>query len=338
MKKLSNKCLQRALRRQRIQAARSLRSRGRLRSRRLRKRVRSSVAVLPVVVSVPKHLHYYARKEVRQEVEDFFETVDDLLRRGREVSLDFTKVTLLFPCGVLILMGWIDQWARSYPSRLTGKYPKDDLVEQMLQQVMVLHQLGLPPRKQISHHDVKRWHHFRGENADATPMEPFMLQLKELLGTERQLGLGNCITEAMINVGHHAYCQASGPWWIFATITDDFVFIALHDRGESVPGTLLGKPIVSDYLKGRVWSEGRADGQLITAAVGGRTRTGLPYRGKGLPEMLDFTKNSPRGELGIYSRNGFYKYQNGIESNGRLKTPVRGTLVIWRIQVLANDD
>lgn len=219
--------------------------------------------------------------------------------------------------------------------RISAIYPEVDLVEQMLQHVEVLQKVGLTARKQIVHNDVTRWHYYHGTDADATPIEPFMLELQALLGVEKQLGLGNCVTEAMINVGHHAYQDNNrGPWWIFATISNGSVFVALYDRGESVPATLLAKPRVMDFLTGRMWALGRGDSHLITAAVGGRTRTELPYRGKGLPEMLEFTKNYAQSELGIYSRNGFFRYSEQ-ESSGKLRTPIKGTLVIWRLNVSA---
>lgn len=284
-------------------------------------------------MNVPAKLRYYVQTEYRREIETFFQDVDSLLQRGKTVMLDFSKVQVLYPCGLLILMGWVDEWIRKFPNKVGGIYPEVDLVEQMLQHVEVLKKLGLSARKEVFHDDVTRWHYFHGTNADATPIEPFMEELQMLLGVEKQLGLGNCVTEAMINVGHHAYeDNKHGRWWIFATISNGSVFIALYDRGESVPATLLAKPKVMDFLTGRMWSLGRGDSHLITAAVGGRTRTELPYRGKGLPEMLEFTKSYPNSELGIYSRNGFFRFSEQV-SSGKLKTPIKGTLVIWRLNI-----
>ena len=331
MKQLNPKLIERADRQQHFQTMRELRTVGVARAKYIHDDAKTAAELLPVKIVVPTRLKYYARRQNRRLVEYFFEDVNSSLRQGKRVLIDFSKVEALFPCGVLILMGWVDEWAVEYPGRVSANYPKVDLVEQMLQQVDVLQKLGLPSRKQIFHDDVTRWHYFHGDDADATPIEPFMLQLKDLLGEEQQLGLGNCVTEAMINVRHHAYeGHKPGPWWIFATVAQDKVFVALYDRGNSIPATLLSKPAVLDFLTARVWSSGRADGRLITAALGGRTRTQLPYRGKGLPEMLEFTKMYKNSELGIFSRRGFFRYDTQ-ESTGILKFPIKGTLVIWML-------
>lgn len=153
----------------------------------------------------------------------------------------------------------------------------------------------------------------------------------------REMGLADCVHEAMTNVKQHAYTTAmgDGAWWIFATISKSKVIVAMHDRGSSIPGTLLAKPGIRDYLTGKVWWQGRADGKLISAAAAGRTSTKLPYRGKGLPEMLQFTRMSTNGELAIFSRGGFFRYseREQIESVGRLTNPITGTLIVWMLNL-----
>lgn len=311
-----------------------LRVRGSQRDRRIRNVTAAAVRRAASVAAVPVHLRYYGSSTVRHVLEAFFLLVDSRLQKGHDVTLDFRKIERLYPCGLLLLMGWVDEWVQRFPGRISANYPNDDLVEQMLQHVGVVQKLGLPARKAVvDHSDVLRWHYFHGRNADATPFEPFMVELQALLGEERQVGLGNCVTEAMINVGHHAYANG-GPWWSFATVSNKKVFVALYDRGESIPVTLLSKPEVMDILKARMWGQGRGDDQLITAALGGRTRTKLPYRGKGLPEMFEFTKTSQDSELGIFSRHGYFVYDDQkLERSGRLGAPIKGTLVIWMIDI-----
>jgi hypothetical protein len=332
MKKISLRLLSFLIRRQRRQRRIQIRLSG-VRHSANRRHSRISSASQSVQVVAPRHLRLYATKGVRRETESFFENVNLNLILGRSVVIDFSKLERLFPCGVLVFMGWVDEWVSMFPEKLRANYPKDDLVEQMLQHVGVLDKLGLECRKTVDHTDVKRWHFYHGKNADATQMEPFMLELQKLLGEERQLGLGTCVSEAMTNVRHHAYLSESfNSWWIFATITDRTVFMAIYDRGQSIPASLLAKPTVASLLTAKIWGEKRGDYKLIAAAVGGRTSTRLPYRGKGLPDMLDFTKNSPNSKLGIFSRNGFFHFDNH-ETSGKLRAPINGTLVIWTLKI-----
>lgn len=336
MKKLSSKqknfCARRSRNAMRLRAKASA---ARRRSRKVASRVASPRHLLEVI-HVPVYVRYYAPKEQRKEFGRFLERVENYLVQGKNVSLDFSNTKRLFPCGVLIIMGVVDDWVQRFPNRLTANYPADDLVEQMLQHVDVLQKLGLPPRKNISHDDVTRWHYFTGLNVDATPVEPFMEQVRNVVGAEAQMGLADCVNEAMTNVRHHAYEKSGGGrWWIFATISDKRIFVAMHDRGASIPATLLEKPEIWDYLTGRVWRQGRADGKLISAAADGRTSTKLPYRGKGLPEMLQFTKEAENGELAIYSRSGFFRFsgREQMESVGRLTKPITGTLIVWMLNL-----
>lgn len=291
---------------------------------------------LVALIKVPVYVRYYAGKDQRKKFGRFLERIENHLIMGKSVFLDFTETKQLFPCGVLIVMGAVDDWVKRFPNRLSANYPTNDLVEQMLQHVGVLQKLNLSPRKKISHDDVTRWHYFTGMNVDATPIEPFMEQVRAVVGEEAQMGLADCVNEAMTNVCHHAYKNGGGQWWIFATISNNRIFVAMHDRGASIPATLLEKPEILDYLTGRIWRQGRADGKLISAASEGRTSTKLPHRGKGLPEMLQFAKASENGELAIYSRHGFFRFSDHekIESIGRLTKPIVGTLIVWMLNLL----
>lgn len=336
MKKLTdkqkNRCTRNAVRgmRARVRAASALR---RTRSR---KPKTFAEKIISVSIRVPVYVRYYADKKQRKAFGGFLDHVEYCLSNGKSVTLNFSETKRLFPCGVLIVMGMVDHWVERFPNRLTANYPADDLVEQMLQHVGVLQKLGLPPRKEISHDDVTRWHYFTGMNVDATTVEPFMQQVRNLVGEEAQMGLADCVNEAMTNVRHHAYNdETGGRWWIFATISERRVFVAMHDRGASIPATLLEKPEIWDYLTARMWRQGRADGKLISAASEGRTSTKLPYRGKGLPEMLQFTKLSANGELAIYSRRGFFRFsgRENMESIGKLAKPITGTLIVWMLNL-----
>lgn len=337
MKKPSDQLLERQKRLSRYSAQRRAQSHARIRarSRRAKRRGRQGKQYGVKNCPAPKLFAYHSSQVQRDIFVAFVENIEESLHSGRRTCIDFRKVERLFPCGMLLFLGWLDEWLQHYPGMLFGKYPEDDLVEQMLQSAKVLQRLGLGERKSITHNDVKRWHQFEGHNVDATPFEPFMRQVREETDTALQMGLADCIHEALANVKNHAYETAeSSRWWMFATIDPDRknILVAVHDRGDSIPGTLLRKPGFGDAVTLRKLRKG-GDCELIAAALGGRTRTKLHYRGKGLPEMLDFTLANPDNGLAIYSRAGYFRGlgANKSQTKGTLKRAVSGTLLIWTL-------
>lgn len=288
-----------------------------------------------VKIQPPERLVFHVGKKARMEFERFVRRVENCLDCGRGAVIDFTDIKRLYPCGLLLLMGLIRKWLSAYPGHLKARYPKDDLAEQMLQHVNVLQDLGLSPRKQVTHNDVNRWFYITGQNVDTGPFNGFMQRVAELAGVEAQAGLYECISEAITNVKHHAYRDTEGDgWWAFCTVSDKKIFVAVLDQGATIPATLLEKQTFEDKIKLRKMRGRRADPELIASAVGGRTRTNLPHRGKGLREMYAFTRGSANSELGIYSRNGFFQYiplRPQRETSGMINEAVKGTLLIWLI-------
>lgn len=304
-----------------------------IRSRRVRNKRPQSYGA--VTVAVPAHLRYHGSSVTRQVFDKFVRDVSIGLAMGRAVRLDFSKTERLFPCGLLLFLGHLDCWVGKHRAQMSCTYPENDVVEQMLQSAKVFAQLGLSPRKVVADHDVVKWHQFEGHNADATPIEPFLEEVREATGEEWQLGLGSCIVEALTNVKKHAYLdKAASHWWMFATVNLEAkkIFVAMHDRGDSIPATLLAKPGLIDQVTLRKIRRG-GDCELISAAAGGRTRTRLYYRGRGLPEMVEFTERHKGNALAIYSRRGYFVMGDGgsLKATGTLNDPVDGTLLIWTL-------
>lgn len=288
-------------------------------------------------IQPPERLVFHVKRREREHFERFVRDVERALAGGVGVIVDFSDIKRLYPCGLLLLMGLITEWLNKYPGRLKAKYPKDDLAEQMLQHVNVLQSLGLPARKQVTHNDVNRWYYLSGSNVDTGPFEGFMKQVADLAGADAKAGLYECISEAITNVKHHAYHDRAGEgWWAFCTVSDRKIFVAVRDRGATIPATLLEKQTAEDRIMLRRLRGRSADPELIASAVGGRTRTRLPHRGKGLREMFAFTRRSASSELGVYSRNGYFQYipsRQRPEASGMIDQAVRGTLLIWMISL-----
>lgn len=290
----------------------------------------------PIVVEAPEKLVFHGNNEVRDVFHEFIGTIARRLRGGHSVELDLSKTQLLLPCGVLLLLSHVRSWTTAFPGRLTSNYPSDEVVEQMLQSVGVLEKLGLPARMTVNREEVTRWYHFKGESMDATQMVPFMEVAKERLGVANQSALYDSVIEAITNVTHHAYGEEEAKkWWMFASLNSETMFVSIFDGGRSIPGTLLEKPGVRDQVRRWVYGRKKADARMLHAAMGGKSRTRLRYRGKGLPEMLQSTKSMVGSSLAIYSRHGVFYCDSGSdrEEDAQLPIPIDGTLLLWSLRM-----
>jgi hypothetical protein len=173
---------------------------------------------------------------------------------------------------------------------------------------------------------------------DGVPIDnDMMAQLSSVLG------------EAMINVARHAYGYGFESryaqvkrWWISASAdrADRSVTIVVYDQGASIPWTL-PKQTWSSMFQSVV---GKAIGLLpdvaypfdadyIEYAMGsGRSGTGEPGRGEGLPQMKSFIDFCGGGSLSIMSRGGRCTYDRtaGLQKSV-LPIPVEGTMIEWKL-------
>jgi len=288
-----------------------------------------------VTIVAPNKIIFHGDESVRNTFRQFISDISGKLGSEYRVKIDLSKVELLLPCGVLLLLSQVRGWTLKFPGKLSANYPSDEVVEQMLQSVGILEKLGLPERVTVSREEVTRWYHFKGESADASQMTPFMQVAKERLGEADQSALYDSIVEAITNVTHHAYDDDEQKrWWMFASLTKTEVFVSIYDAGRSIPGTLLEKPGVRDQIKSWCWGKKKRDSRMLHAAMGGKSRTKLCYRGKGLPEMLESTMNMIGSSLAIYSRRGLVLCDSGADREVRteLTEPVDGTLLLWALK------
>lgn len=268
----------------------------------------------------------------------FVDRVSRSLARGSFVVLDFSETENFHACGTLMLLANLDIWTSKYPGKLKGTYPANERSEELLQHMGVLGVLGLQSRLSIKHANVKFWHYHKGSRADAGAYRPLTQEVLDSIVHPQGVLFGDCLNEAVTNTVNHAYGferrglpdPALRKWWMLAEVKDDMVFVAIFDMGVTIPASLRRKPEWADFLKLRRWKDAR----LIEAAASmGRTTTGLPHRGKGLPEMVEFSKKLASGGLSISSGMGSYMYHADTNSFGRhrFSCPMPGTLVLWQI-------
>ncbi|MBZ0075794.1 hypothetical protein [Bordetella hinzii] len=218
-------------------------------------------------------------------------------------------------------------------------------MEQLLQHIGLLRQLGVNSSLAISHRRVKDWTYHAGTQVDLTSFEALRNRLYERLGEDLAFDLLSAMQEAITNAVHHAYikprpdgirCGNQG-WWIFAEHNDDgHMYLSVCDLGVGIRKTLpLRSPWPMHALESILARLGRSsdlDAKYIKAALElGATRTGQGNRGKGLDEMLKLVHSAKSGVLRIFSDRGMYTYNGGSGAEKILDYPnsILGTLVQW---------
>lgn len=290
----------------------------------------------PVNIKAPKQFNVSSLKR-RGELLAFFAAVESALEHGATVRVDLSSATELYPCGTLMFMARLDAWVTQAPGRVLGTYPKDAVAGQLFQHIGVFDRIGLECRYEITHDRVRHWHFHSGHNVDASIYREMTVAIRDRIDHPERDLFADCLNEAVCNTVNHAYefeCEGMPPteirkWWMFSQVKDGSLFVAIYDFGVSIPRSLLRKPEWKDYVRLH-----KRDAILIEAAAASpRTRTKLSHRGKGLPEMLEFSQKLAGGEFSILSRKGAFSYNSATKSQRRWKFTlgIQGTLVQWRI-------
>lgn len=276
----------------------------------------------------------------RRKMLDFISRIDDLRDENARIAIDFKKTSTLHACGTLLFMSYLDGFLAADLGKLSCNYPDDEVVGQLLQHVGVLSKMGLSNRWEITSDVVKHWHYTHGACTDMSGLRTLMSDHEQSLSAEVRSQLFASLSEAITNVINHAYPESEShgndkKWWMFSQRKDGKLFIAVCDHGIGIPGSLRAKPYLKDYLR-RIFvtSRRRMDETLISDAVGSpRTVTQLPYRGKGLPEMLAFVKLLGDGSLSILSEHGAFSYKARLDhaNSTTFRNAINGTLIFWEI-------
>ena len=131
-------------------------------------------------------------------------------------------------------------------------------------------------------------------------------------------GVYSSLVEAMTNVRNHAYNKTE-KWWMMAMKQGDGVCFAILDNGLGIPRTI--KKNIREQLVPN-------DAHLIDSAMKGnlRTRTGEPWRGKGLPKILENLERGLIQDLHVVAQRGHYAAKN---QSRKLRHKFQGTLISW---------
>ena len=280
----------------------------------------------------------------------FFSDVRQLVQDGRNVRIVFMDTESVSAEALIYLLGQVHRLRLLHGEhRITATYPKSQRVERLFEESGFLDTLKVKRRgvaKRAS--SATRYLKCKSDTVIASAEIPKLRQ--ELLGTDLQMPrpvarmVYRALTEAMINVNHHAYhnksvglAKVQGRWWLGAQLSrkKNLFTLTFYDAGVGIPKTLPRR---------YGWEQIRGvlsllsviqpdDGQMIKAAIElGRTRTKEDNRGKGLLDLLKLIDQVGHGSIRILSRHGCYQYEAGKEADTVNDSFfVEGTLIKWEL-------
>ena len=285
----------------------------------------------------------------RDELLLFFSEIKNALsHKNSKIHIDFKRTKKLLPCGTLYFRAHLNLLLDDYSHRITCGYPSDDVVGQLFQHINLLDKMGLSNKYVITADNVKHWHSVEGVKAETMKFENLLHSYEDELAQPMKLGLYESMSEAVTNCVQHAYEtlnteDSNQKWWMFANREENVLTVAIYDAGIGIAESLRIKPELRDIISGLAFRNSKSDKKLLSLAVGSnKTRTRLPYRGKGLPDMMQFVKSTNVGGLLIHSNCGSYMYaaHSNREQTKHYAQALSGTLIQWTLPLIdeVNDE
>lgn len=235
--------------------------------------------------------------------------------------------------------------------QITCSYPRNNKVEQVLQQIRIFNLLRKKERLTPSADDVIYWRFVDGSLAEGEKANAIIEKFTEKISLALAKVLYNGIVEAMTNCVHHAYVEArddelsateEAGWWMFAQEKSGRLSIVICDLGIGIPNSLPKTHEASlvrrtlEALSRAAKVKGYRDVDFIRAALEiGNSRTRQPGRGYGVAQLRAVVESIKEGSLRIYSNKGCYTYGkqhgNPSERHDEYGTSIHGTLIEWSV-------
>jgi hypothetical protein len=281
----------------------------------------------------------------------FVDEVRSAARTGSRVMLRFDEVKRIKTEALVYFLSQIHKLRLEHGDRcITGTYPKAASVERLLSESGFFKLLNVRTRERVRRPSArKRYIQFKSDLHLA--VERVRELREEILRTDFVMPntirskVFRAVSEAMLNVGHHAYQtksfvssqanrQLNGRWWLLANldVRENIFTLVFADSGVGIPKTLPRTQPME--LVRRMFSIlphlAVDDGQMIEAAmVLGRTRTKRSNRGKGLMDLTQLIDIVGGGKMHIFSRKGMLTYTAGTMKHRNLDQSLEGTLIEW---------
>ncbi|MEQ1933887.1 MAG: hypothetical protein ABL962_08410 [Fimbriimonadaceae bacterium] len=249
----------------------------------------------------------------------------------------------------LALASEVDQWnqrcVRKLRAAIQTWHPD---VQKLLQEMGYFELLGLArPEGAPPETDTTFLRFRRGESGPDRDGGKIAVELRTEIEevadkTIKKMQLFGGLSEAITNVGHHAYdpddAQLARQWWVSASYkrSSHELKVTFYDHGRGIPVTLPAWKHFS-RISEMFWKMSNSE-KIASAVKLGRSSTGSDERGQGLQNLLEFSRAYEDGMLTIYSLKGKFQstHVSGQDAEGDFQdrqNSIGGTLIEWSVVI-----
>ncbi|QPI65953.1 hypothetical protein [Vreelandella venusta] len=298
-------------------------------------------------VHAPEVFSIRTQKE-RSKVVSFISKVRAACLDGCNVKIDFSHTKRLGSDATVLLHAEIHRIVHCLDDiELRAIPPRNWMAAQAMKKIGLFRLTKTPLKfsKEANHKHVANWHSAYGEEVNGEKSEGLLSAYEGVIAEVLTGDLYTKITEAMINVHHHAYIEDRNdglsykddrkPWWLFSQELDGYLTVAFCDLGIGIPRSL---PIKKPKLWKKIATMGSAgsDSNAISEAIkDSQTRTGEEHRGKGLKQIVDTVRSFDTGIVKVHSNKGCYTSEMGRVIHSDFEESIMGTVISWRIPLPA---
>ncbi len=268
------------------------------------------------------------------ETIDFFARLHSAGNKRSRIFIDLENVNKITVETLLLLLSKIKHRALSRCVGVGGNEPKEAKVRDMFSQSGFYDYVANRPRtyKSSNNLGILKKHEGKRVREDVCA-EIIHYATQKLFGkVQKNGGLYRTLIECMANTKDHAKIGAdtSEAWWVTAYYDAEagIVFFAFLDNGVGIFKSVRMKSVLM-YVGQFLALTTRPDLLMDILEAKLPSRTGLPYRGKGLPAIHRALLRRDIRNLKIVTNDAYL--DAGSRKGNVLKNAFRGTCLTWEI-------
>jgi hypothetical protein len=278
------------------------------------------------VIEAPENFSFINNTEVLIK---FFNDMERLFRRGHDVFIDFSSIKQLTPDSLAVLVSKIKDDNFNHGMSVGGNEPEDEhLKEQFVRSGFYTVVVPQSKNKEPQAGSFRQKKSKKVEPETADDLINFVT--RKLYGEYRKSGgVTNALLESMSNTRGHASGDGAGHerWWATAhcDVKAKTAYYSFVDNGVGIFRSKKPHILQSALKLLNIGTHAELLEKMLHRKI--PSRTGIPYRGRGVPSIYNSLLRGDIGNLIIITNDVYANVQRG--EYRKLKPPFSGTFLYW---------